>query len=435
VKHFESFDGTFALDIPGSWNPFPADTVNGVSDELIRFISLENGLQGLAISRKSINSGQSLNEYRDQMQKWLADKGSKNFTASETLVRSNRVLLLDYEFPISNPALHCRAYFIEGGKFLYMLGFGSSNPDGMFELYDRMAKSIAFAAESTSADRNILYIKDSSGIPNQVDAAVMESKLIRKVDPIYPEAAKQARLVGTVILLISVNEEGQVSDVKVLRGHPLFSEAAISAVKQWVYSPPMLNAKPVSVITTIVIHFNLSGSYFVHMDISGHLQDPRSSMNADTLMEQLLQTEATIRIEIPFQTPFQVAETALKDLALKGAQNIQLVGPYDLYQDRLFYITGEAFSPAGLEAVSPAELALDVNRSRALAEASSAQEKPSRLIYFIYVNEAGKVLGLNQVLGPKIAPVEEELLRTPVNAPGQRGANPVPVRMVVEIQP
>jgi hypothetical protein len=56
-------------------------------------------------------------------------------------------------------------------------------------------------------------------------------------------------------------------------------------------------------------------------------------------------------------------------------------------------------------------------------------------MYFIYINEAGKIFGLNQVLGPKIAAVEEELLRTPVIAPGQRGANPVPVRMVVEIRP
>jgi TonB family protein len=366
------------------------------------------------------------------MQKWLADKGSKNFTASETIIGSKRVLLLDYDFPISNPALNCRGYFVEGGKFLYMLGFGSTQKDGMFELYDQMVKSLEFTAESTSAGKNI---SDSSGTPNRTDGDIMESKLIKRVLPTYPDEAKPKGLTGTVILLLTVNEEGRVSDAKVLQGHPLFSEAAISAVKQWVYSPTMVNGKPVSAIATVVIHFNMSGSYFVHMDKSGHLQDPRSSMNADTLMEQLLQTQATIRIAIPFQTPFQVAETALKDLALKGAQNIQLVGPYDLYQNRLFYITGEAFPPEGLEAVSPAALALDENHLNALAAASSAQEKPSRLIYFVYVNEAGKVLGLNQILGPKIAPVEEELLRTPVNAPGQRGANPVPVRMVVEIQP
>jgi TonB family protein len=435
LKRFESFDGTFVLDIPGSWNPIPADSVNGVPDEVIRFISVENGDHFLAIARKSSYPGQSLDAYRDQMQRWLTDKGGKNFAASETLIGSQRVLLLDVDFPASSPVLHCRGYFLEGGKYLYMLGFGSINTDGMIELYDRMVKSLEFTAESTSAGKNI---GDSSGTPNRTDGDIMESKLIKKVLPTYPDEAKPKGLTGTVILLLTVNEEGRVSDAKVLQGHPLFSEAAISAVKQWVYSPTMINGKPVSAIATVVIHFNMPGSYFVHMDKSGHLQDPRSSMNSDTLMEQLLQTEATIRIAIPSETPFQVAETTLKDLAGKGAKNIQIVGPYDLHQNQLFYITREAFTPAALDAVSPAVLALDANRLHALAVASSevsgAEEKSSRLIYFVYINEAGKIFGLNRVLGPKIAAVEEELLRTRVIASGQRGANPVPVRMVVEIQ-
>ena len=257
------------------------------------------------------------------------------------------------------------------------------------------------------------------------------------MDPAYPDEAKRKGFTGTVILQVTVNEEGRVSDIKVLQGHPIFSESAIWAVKQWVYSPTIVNEKPVPVTASVTIHYNLPGSYFVPMDNSGHLQDPRSSMNSDTLMEQLLQTEATIRIVIPSETPFQVAETTLKDLAGKGAKYIQIVGPYDLHQDQLFYITREAFAPAALDAVSPAVLALDANRLKALAMASSevsaVQEKSSRLIYFIYINEAGKIFGLDQILGPKIAAVEEELLRMLVNAPGQRGGNPVPVRMVVEI--
>jgi TonB family protein len=282
----------------------------------------------------------------------------------------------------------------------------------------------------TSANKEI---QDPSGTPIRAESNIRASMLIQRVDPIYPDEAKPGRLAGAVILQVTINEEGRVPDTKVLQGHPLFSEAAISAVKQWVYTPTTVNEKPVSAIATAAINFIMPGSYFVNMDKAGQLQNPRASMNKDALMEKLLQTEATISIAIPSETPFQVAEAVLKELVRKGVQNIQLLGPYALHQDQLFYITREAFTPAALDAVSPAVLALDANRLKALAVASGVQEIPSRLIYFIYVNEAGKVLGLNQVLGPPIAPVEEELLRTPVIAPGQRGANPVPVRMVVEI--
>jgi TonB family protein len=237
-KRFESFDGTFALDIPGNWNSFPADSVNGVFDEVIRFISLENGLHGLAISRKSVDYGQSLNAYRDQMQQWLADKGGENFAASETLIGSKRVLLLDLDFPASNPALNCRGYFIEGGKFLYMLGFGSTNTDGMFELFDRMVKSFEVTSESASADKEI---QDPSGTALRVGGNILASRLIQRVDLIYPDEAKRGHLAGTVILQVRINEEGRVSDTKVLQGHPLFSEAAVSALKQWVYSPTTVN--------------------------------------------------------------------------------------------------------------------------------------------------------------------------------------------------
>ncbi len=86
---------------------------------------------------------------------------------------------------------------------------------------------------------------------------VQQSKLIRRVEPVYPRLAIQARVSGTVILDVKVDEEGNVESIRVLQGHPLLIEAAKDAVAQWKYSPTILNGEPVPVIATVTVIFNL----------------------------------------------------------------------------------------------------------------------------------------------------------------------------------
>jgi TonB family protein len=93
--------------------------------------------------------------------------------------------------------------------------------------------------------------------PIRVGGNVQESKLIRSVEPIYPELAKRARVQGIVTLRIAVDEEGNVSDASVINGHPLLNDAAISAVRQWKYSPTLLSGKPVPVTATVTVEFKL----------------------------------------------------------------------------------------------------------------------------------------------------------------------------------
>src|SRR5262245_64747308 len=57
--------------------------------------------------------------------------------------------------------------------------------------------------------------------PIRVGSNVQESKLIHKVDIVFPEAARTARVSGIVILQITVGVEGNVLEAQVLRGHPL----------------------------------------------------------------------------------------------------------------------------------------------------------------------------------------------------------------------
>jgi protein TonB len=49
-----------------------------------------------------------------------------------------------------------------------------------------------------------------------------------------------------------------VNDVKILRGIPLLDQAAVEAVRQWVYTPTLLNGVPVPVIMTVTVNFKLS---------------------------------------------------------------------------------------------------------------------------------------------------------------------------------
>ena len=56
---------------------------------------------------------------------------------------------------------------------------------------------------------------------------------IRDVAPIYPEAARQAKVSGIVILQLQLDVNGSVTDVRVLRSIPLLDAAAIEAVRQW----------------------------------------------------------------------------------------------------------------------------------------------------------------------------------------------------------
>jgi protein TonB len=94
--------------------------------------------------------------------------------------------------------------------------------------------------------------------PLRVGGNVQEAKLIRRVAPVYPELAKRSRAEGSVILEVNVDEGGNVTAVRVVRGHPLLNDEAIRAVRQWKYSPTLLNGEAVPVVATVTVIFKLN---------------------------------------------------------------------------------------------------------------------------------------------------------------------------------
>ena len=91
--------------------------------------------------------------------------------------------------------------------------------------------------------------------PLRVGGNVREPRPLKMVPPIYPPLASRARVSGTVVLEATLTAEGTVEEIRVVSGHPLLLDAAITCVKQWQYEPTLLNGVPVSVILTAKVHF------------------------------------------------------------------------------------------------------------------------------------------------------------------------------------
>lgn len=92
----------------------------------------------------------------------------------------------------------------------------------------------------------------------RVGGNVQAANLVRKVTPVYPPLAKQARIQGTVRFTAIIGKDGTIQNLQLVTGHPLLVAAAQDAVRQWVYKPTLLNGEPVEVVTQIDVNFTLS---------------------------------------------------------------------------------------------------------------------------------------------------------------------------------
>lgn len=104
------------------------------------------------------------------------------------------------------------------------------------------------------------YAQDSGQIASQpvrVDPKVMEAKVKHKERPKYPDDAKAAQVVGTVVMQVIIGKDGSVREAKLISGPPMLVKAAQNAVKKWKYEPTLLNGEPVEVSTMVSIAFSL----------------------------------------------------------------------------------------------------------------------------------------------------------------------------------
>src|SRR5713101_6546468 len=89
----------------------------------------------------------------------------------------------------------------------------------------------------------------------RISQGVSQGLLIKRVQPKYPPAALAVRAQGAVQIEATINKEGNVTNLKVLKGDPVLARAAVEAVRQWRYKPYYLDGDPVEIETQITVNF------------------------------------------------------------------------------------------------------------------------------------------------------------------------------------
>ncbi|MDR3792216.1 MAG: M56 family metallopeptidase [Terracidiphilus sp.] len=118
-----------------------------------------------------------------------------------------------------------------------------------------LALAASYTAMALQADvKPGVEVKNGVATLSPTDAA---GNLISKVAPKYPPEAKKARIQGTVVLNAIIGTDGHMKELRVLSGAAPLVQAAMEAVRQWVYKPYLLNGKPVQVETTINVIYTL----------------------------------------------------------------------------------------------------------------------------------------------------------------------------------
>lgn len=93
--------------------------------------------------------------------------------------------------------------------------------------------------------------------PVRVGGAIKQPRKVKDVKPVYPPDAQAARVQGLVIIEATIDPAGNIGEAKVLRSIPMLDAAAIAAVKQWEYTPTMVDGVAVPVIMTVTVSFTL----------------------------------------------------------------------------------------------------------------------------------------------------------------------------------
>jgi TonB family protein len=105
--------------------------------------------------------------------------------------------------------------------------------------------------------RNIVEPSTAKLQGPRMSTGIEEGKLIRRIEPRYPNLALSSHIQGTVVLEATITRDGSVSGVRPITGNALLMNSAVNAVKQWRYTPYKLNGQPLDVQTRITLNFAL----------------------------------------------------------------------------------------------------------------------------------------------------------------------------------
>ena len=89
----------------------------------------------------------------------------------------------------------------------------------------------------------------------RISSGVAEGLIRHKVDPVYPQKARENHITGDVLLKAVIDRQGDITNIELVRGDPILAESAIKAVKQWKYRPYILNGEAIEAETTVKIQY------------------------------------------------------------------------------------------------------------------------------------------------------------------------------------
>jgi protein TonB len=121
-----------------------------------------------------------------------------------------------------------------------------------------MAKMIG-SNPTASGDSVVIAPPSADDTPGINDYVYVEElpEAITKVSPDYPDIARQSGMEGTVMVKALVGKDGKIRDVVVVKSIPVLDDAAVRAVRQWVFKPALSNNKPVAVWVAVPVRFTL----------------------------------------------------------------------------------------------------------------------------------------------------------------------------------
>lgn len=115
---------------------------------------------------------------------------------------------------------------------------------------------VTAVASNAAPDAAQGILAASSKIPF-LGGRLKEPQLVSKVPPIYPPAARQIHLEGSVVIRALIDTTGKLTNLRVVSGPPLLQNAALDSVRQWKYQPRYLDDKPIPAEMLITVEFHL----------------------------------------------------------------------------------------------------------------------------------------------------------------------------------
>jgi len=136
-------------------------------------------------------------------------------------------------------------------------------PDGGLRVYENGKEIFRLppgVSESPLSTGEAGVRKASAIEPAQVvelSPAAAEGSLLHRVEPEYPEEARQQQIQGLVVLDVRIGRDGEVQSLNLVSGQRLLADAAIAAVKLWRFNPRTVNGQPAEMQTTVTLNFRL----------------------------------------------------------------------------------------------------------------------------------------------------------------------------------